>query len=62
MNLLTLDSIRKNYGVEPVLDGVSFQIFQGDKIGLVGPNGTLDLHITYDFGLSGQRRGKWGSA
>ena len=40
MNLLSLDSIRKNYGVEPVLDGVSFQIFKGDKIGLVGPNGT----------------------
>ena len=40
MNLLTVENIRKHYGPEPVLDGVSFEIHPGERIGLVGPNGT----------------------
>ncbi|MGE3780899.1 MAG: ABC-F family ATP-binding cassette domain-containing protein, partial [Pirellulaceae bacterium] len=34
------ENIRKYYGPEPVLLAVSFEIRAGDKIGLVGPNGT----------------------
>lgn len=40
MILLTANGIRKNFGPEPVLDGVAFDIRPGEKIGLIGPNGT----------------------
>ncbi|HHS50607.1 MAG TPA: ABC transporter ATP-binding protein [candidate division Zixibacteria bacterium] len=39
MPLITLDKITVDYGSGPVLDEVTFTIEQGDKIGLVGPNG-----------------------
>lgn len=37
--LLQASSITKHYGVTPVLDGVSLQINERDRIGLVGVNG-----------------------
>ncbi|WP_167747059.1 ABC-F family ATP-binding cassette domain-containing protein [Cohnella luojiensis] len=37
--LLQASSITKHYGVTPVLDGVSIQINERDRIGLVGVNG-----------------------
>lgn len=40
MILLSIDNIGKHYGPEPVLDGVTFAIRSGDRIGMVGPNGT----------------------
>lgn len=40
MNLLTVESVRKYFGPDPVLDGASFELHSGEKIGLVGPNGT----------------------
>ncbi len=40
MILLTLRDICKRFGPEPVLDGVSFDLRAGERIGLVGPNGT----------------------
>jgi ATP-binding cassette subfamily F protein 3 len=39
MILLSLQSIAKHYGPEPVLDGVTFEVRPGERIGLVGPNG-----------------------
>jgi ATP-binding cassette, subfamily F, member 3 len=39
MILLTVSNVVKHYGPEPVLDGVTFEIRPGEKIGLVGPNG-----------------------
>lgn len=39
MILLSVENVRKHFGPEPVLDGVSFEIRPGDKAGLVGPNG-----------------------
>ncbi len=39
MILLSVNEIVKYFGPEPVLDGVTFDISTGDKIGLVGPNG-----------------------
>jgi ATP-binding cassette, subfamily F, member 3 len=39
MILLEVDAVRKHYGPEPVLDGVSFDVRSGERIGLVGPNG-----------------------
>jgi ATP-binding cassette subfamily F protein 3 len=40
MILLQLDGIQKHFGPEPVLDGVTFDLRPGERVGLVGPNGT----------------------
>ncbi len=40
MILLAARDIVKRFGPDPVLAGVSFELRPGDKIGLVGPNGT----------------------
>src|SRR5262245_62030377 len=39
MILLDVQEIVKHFGPEPVLDGVTFEVRPGEKIGLVGPNG-----------------------
>ena len=40
MILLDAVDVRKRYGPEPVLQGVTFELRPGDRVGLVGPNGT----------------------
>ena len=40
MILFQVEGIQKHYGPEPVLDGVTFELRPGERIGLVGPNGT----------------------
>ncbi len=40
MILLEVQSIRKHFGPEPVLDSVTFQVRAGERIALVGPNGS----------------------
>ncbi len=40
MILLTVSNLRKHFGPEPVLDGVTFDVRRGERISLVGPNGT----------------------
>ena len=37
--ILSVNGLRKHFGPDPVLADVSFQVREGDKIGLVGPNG-----------------------
>ncbi|MGB8643824.1 MAG: ABC-F family ATP-binding cassette domain-containing protein [Anaerolineae bacterium] len=37
--MLQLTNISKAYGALPVLDGVSFIVHRGERVGLVGPNG-----------------------
>jgi len=39
MILLGVNRVTKHFGPEPVLDGVSFDVRPGQRIGLVGPNG-----------------------
>jgi ATP-binding cassette subfamily F protein 3 len=39
MIIVNLDNIKHTYGTQTVLDGVSWEIQAGQKIGLVGPNG-----------------------
>ncbi len=36
---ITVSDIRKTYALHPVLDGVSFSLNDGDRLGLVGANG-----------------------
>ena len=40
MIVLGIEGLRKHYGPEPVLSDVSFDVRPGERIGLVGPNGT----------------------
>ena len=40
MILFQVEGIQKHFGPEPVLDGVTFEVRPGERIGLVGPNGT----------------------
>jgi ATP-binding cassette subfamily F protein 3 len=37
--LLDVRDVVKRFGPEPILDGVTFEVRPGEKIGLVGPNG-----------------------
>lgn len=39
MNILQLREIKKSYGVEIILRGVSFHLQEGEKVGIVGSNG-----------------------
>lgn len=40
MVLLTAENIRKSYGTRIIFDDISFSIHEGDKIGVIGVNGT----------------------
>lgn len=37
--MLSVHSISKSYGVEPILTEISFDLNSGERVGLVGPNG-----------------------
>src|SRR5437667_5673211 len=37
--ILEVDDVRKNYGTQEALKGVSFCVMDGDMFGLLGPNG-----------------------
>ena len=40
MNILNMEHISKTYGDKVIFDDISVGIHQGDKIGLIGINGT----------------------
>jgi ATP-binding cassette subfamily F protein uup len=40
MNILTLESISKNFGIKQLFNHIDFSVHDGDKIGLIGVNGT----------------------
>ena len=40
MNILSLESIYKSYGMKPLLENVTFGVSEGQKIGVIGINGT----------------------
>lgn len=39
MIVLSASDINKTYGIDVIIDGVSFSIEKGDRVGIVGPNG-----------------------
>ncbi len=63
--LLSCQEIRKAYGLQVLFEGLSLTLFEGDRVGLVGPNGsgkTTLLRILAgieapDGGTRSQRRG-----
>ncbi|MEM5818201.1 MAG: ATP-binding cassette domain-containing protein, partial [Desulfitobacterium hafniense] len=40
MNLLTAESLTKSYGIKPLFQDISLGIEEGQKIGIIGVNGT----------------------
>ena len=58
--LLSCEGIGKSYGVQPLFRDLSFALYEGDRVGLVGPNGsgkTTLLRIL--AGLDGPDAGTW---
>lgn len=39
MIVLSASDINKTYGIDVIIDGVSFSVDKGDRVGIVGPNG-----------------------
>ena len=39
MNIISVRELNKTFGIEPVLENVSFTVNKGDRVGVVGPNG-----------------------
>lgn len=58
MIILSCKNLNKNYGINVILENVTFSINEGDKIGLIGPNGAgkstlfkiLTNQLDYDSG------------
>ena len=40
MTLLSLESVRKHYGMKPLLEDVTFSLEHDERMGIIGPNGS----------------------
>lgn len=40
MNIISLENISKSYGVKPLFEGVTFGLEEGEKVGIIGLNGS----------------------
>ncbi|HEX2490058.1 MAG TPA: ABC-F family ATP-binding cassette domain-containing protein [Blastocatellia bacterium] len=40
MNILSLESVSKTYGIKPLFESVSFGLDESDKVGVIGANGS----------------------
>jgi len=59
MSVVTVDNLRKHYGDIHAVDGISFEIHEGEIFGLLGPNGagkttTINVLCTYTEPTAGK--------
>ena len=59
MSIITLDNLRKHYGDVKAVDGISFEVHEGEIFGLLGPNGsgkttTINVLCTYTEPTAGE--------
>ena len=59
MNVVTVEDLHKQYGEVHAVDGISFEIQEGEILGLLGPNGagkttTIDMLCTYTEPTAGR--------
>jgi ATP-binding cassette subfamily F protein uup len=40
MNIISLENISKSYGINPLFEGVTFGLGEGEKVGIIGLNGS----------------------
>ena len=40
MSIVTLRDVRKSFGAQVVLEGLNLSLYAGQKVGMVGPNGS----------------------
>ena len=40
---IELNNVKKNYGLKNVLDGVSFEVKTGERVSLIGENGSRKI-------------------
>ena len=38
--MLSIHNLHKSYGIQPILQNIKFDISAGERIGLIGPNGS----------------------
>ena len=38
--LVSCEGLGKSYGIQPLFRDLSFALYEGDRVGLVGPNGS----------------------
>jgi ABC-2 type transport system ATP-binding protein len=62
--MLQVENLHKRYGRFMAVDGISFEVFQGEVLGFLGPNGagkstTIDLITTLQQPTAGRVTYSW---
>jgi len=46
---IELNNVKKNYGLKNVLDGVSFEVKMGERVSLIGENGSRKIYYFKNY-------------